>query len=147
MKIVLTYDHAGKELALIVQSLLNKNKISFINLAENSLLSSSSDDYPDMANLIVGDVLKGALGIAICGSGQGVCISCNRYKGIRAVLIIEKEQIETAIAHNWANVLCLSGQFTKIKDLEVILKKFIIRNTKIENLEARHLRRIQKLDL
>ena len=101
-------------------------------------------DEVDYAKKLVKFVLKEkSTGILICGSGFGMDIAANRHKGIRAALCHNLKDAEWARFHTDANVLVLSGEFTKDKDAEKIVKKFY--SKKFSGLE-RYKRRIRKMD-
>jgi ribose 5-phosphate isomerase B len=101
-------------------------------------------DYPDYAKKLSKYVLKEkSKGILICGTGIGMSIAANRIKGIRAALCHTTTDAAITRLHNDANVLVLSGDFTKPKDAEKIVEVFF--ETKFSN-EDRHKRRIKKLD-
>jgi ribose 5-phosphate isomerase B len=101
-------------------------------------------DYPDYAKKLSKYVLKEkSRGILICGSGIGMSIAANRNKGIRAALCHTVKDAVMTRLHNDANVLVLSGDFTKPKDAAKITKEFF--KVQFSN-EDRHKRRIKKLD-
>lgn len=101
-------------------------------------------DEVDYAKKLVKYVLKEkSTGILICGSGFGMDIAANRYKGIRATLCHTVQDAEWARYHTDANILVLSGEFTRLTDSEKIVKKFY--STKFSGLE-RYKRRIKKMD-
>jgi ribose 5-phosphate isomerase B len=101
-------------------------------------------DYPDYAKKLSKYVLKEkSLGILICGTGIGMSIAANRNKGIRAALCHTTTDAAITRLHNDANVLVLSGDSTKPKDAEKIVKVFF--ETKFSG-EDRHKRRIKKLE-
>lgn len=155
---------------------LEKN-YEFENMENLTTKFDPADDYPDIAKLLAHKisspnqnnsnkqekfyeledkleqifVLENNFGIAICGTGQGICISLNRYKKIRAgVLSFTSEEnlvksleiIDLLRLHNNANVLCLSSCISP-KIAILLIKKFI--QTPFSK-EIRHIRRIQKLD-
>lgn len=104
--------------------------------------STDSVDYPDYITPVTKEVLAGAKGILLCGSGIGMSIGANRFKGIRAALCYDGLMARLAREHNDANILVLGeriiGKQEAISCLEVFL------NTPFQ--EGRHLRRIEKLD-
>jgi ribose 5-phosphate isomerase B len=101
-------------------------------------------DEVDYAKKLVKYVLKEkSFGVLICGSGFGMDIAANRHKGIRAALCHTVKDAEWARYHTDANILVLSGEFTKEKDSEKIAKKFF--DTKFSGI-ARYKRRIKKMD-
>jgi ribose 5-phosphate isomerase B len=85
--------------------------------------SADSVDYPDYAHKVAESVSTGEndLGILICGSGNGVCITANKHKGIRAALAWEEEIAALARQHNNANVLCVPARFvSKAKAFKIV---------------------------
>ena len=101
-------------------------------------------DEVDYAKKLVRNVLREkSTGILICGSGFGMDIAANRHKGIRATLCHNVKDAEWAKYHTNANILVLSGEFTKPKDAEKIVKKFY--STKFSGI-SRYKRRIKKMD-
>ena len=85
---------------------------------------------------------ENSLGIAICGTGIGISIACNKVKGIRAGLCSESFSARMTRKHNNANVLCLGARVTGIELAKDIVKTFIE-----ENFEGgRHQKRIDMLE-
>ncbi len=72
------------------------------------------DDFPVFAQAVVHDVLGSddpdARGILLCGSGQGMCIAANRFKGIRAALGYDAESVRSSRNDDNSNVLCLPSR-------------------------------------
>ena len=140
MSIYIASDHAGFSLK---DFLIHKSGFEFIDLGPPK---DSSTDYPDWAKGLVQKVLSDpeGKGILICGSGQGVCIQANRYKGIRAGLCHDLESARLTREHNDANICCLGSRFTPnemaLRIVEVFLK------TPFDGGE-RHVRRVKKLDI
>ncbi len=109
----------------------------------------TQDDYPKFAKATVEAVqqrrMRGedALGILVCRSGGGMTIAANRFPGIRAVSAINTEMAHHGRAHNNANVVVLSGDWTNIDEMKRILQTFL--DTPFSG-EPRHLRRVAQLD-
>ena len=105
-------DHGGFELKEAL-----KESLSEIDWEDVGCFENSRCDYPNIADALVKKMQdqKDALGILICGTGIGISIRANRYKGIRAALVYNEETARLAKAHNHANVLCLGGRTTDIK--------------------------------
>ena len=107
---------------------------------------NEGDDFNDPAIAVARAVrreLGAAKGILICGSGHGVTIQANRFKGIRATLCDSVESAISASQHDDANVLCLSSNRTSQKLMEEITTTFL--TTKFEPLERR-VRRMNRMD-
>ncbi len=141
-KIFIASDHAGFELK-------EQLKTSLTQLPWQDLgpIDTASVDYPDYANKVVQKVLatyannERAIGVLICGSGQGMAIRANRNPKIRAALCLSEEMASLARAHNNANVLCLGAKLTNAKAARAILETFL--KTNFEG--GRHERRVAKL--
>lgn len=103
-------------------------------------------DYSEWGKLLAEKVVadKGSLGIAMCGSGNGICMAVNRVKGARGALVKDLEMAESVREHNGANVICLPTMQTLYAPLEEILEK--IMTTQPDGLD-RHVRIWDKLDM
>jgi ribose 5-phosphate isomerase B len=134
-------DHAGFELKEEIKKWFSSMKIRYLDVG---VFNGNSVDYPDIAHSVAGTVQKKeiAYGILICGTGIGMSISANRFKGVRAALCYCKEYASLARRHNNANLLVLGGGFLDKKELSPILNAFV--KTKFEG--GRHLRRIRKIE-
>jgi len=101
-------------------------------------------DEVDYAKKLVKYVLKEKKpGILICGSGFGMDMAANRHKGIRAALCHTLKDVEWARYHTDANIIVLSGEFTKPILAQKLVRKFF--ETKFSGI-ARYKRRIKKMD-
>jgi ribose 5-phosphate isomerase B len=140
MKIAIGNDHAGYKIKMIVLDWLREQGYEIKDYGTDS---PDSVDYPDFAHPVAAAVEKGEfdLGILICGSGQGVSMTANKYKGIRAVVCWIPEIAELARSHNNANILCLPGRFVDKQTVIEILEKFF--STDFEG--GRHQERINKV--
>lgn len=141
MKIAIGSDHAGFELKSHIAAFLAKIGIETEDLGP---LDESSVDYPDYAKKVCESVLSGKCerGILVCGSGVGMSIAANRFKGIRAVLCTSLYLAEYSRLHNDSNVLCLPGRLMEKEAAENIVEKWL--DTAFEG--GRHERRVKKLD-
>ncbi len=137
-KFYIAADHAGYELK---QHLINK----FPELKIEDLGTHNPDrvDYPDFADRVAIKIESdsNAVGILVCGSGQGMAIRANRYPKVRAALCWSEEVAQLSREHNNANILCLGSRFTAPALAELILKKFL--STEFEG--GRHTGRVDKL--
>lgn len=109
MKIYIASDHAAFNEKNALVNYLKKNH-EVIDLGTDS---PESTHYPEWVKKLVVHVRDEKVpGILLCGSGIGVCMAANRYKGIRAALCRDEEDAKMTRLHNDANVLCLSGRKT-----------------------------------
>lgn len=138
-KIFIASDHAAfKEKQVLIEYL--KDKLEVVDLGTDSL---ESTHYPKYGKLIAENVLKENLrGIALCGSGIGISIAVNRFRGIRGALCKSVEDAKLSRQHNNANILCLGARGNSIDELKEITDAWI--NTKFEG--GRHQTRIEMLD-
>lgn len=136
-------DHAGYQLKkYLLRYLKNVLKKKAVDLGAASY--DKEDDFPDFAIALAKKVAKDkkALGILVCGSGQGVCITANKVKGIRAMLGYSIESAELGRRHDNANVLCLAGRVLSEEHAAAIMKRFL--ETEFDG-QARRLRRLKKI--
>lgn len=105
--------------------------------------SEESVDYPDHVHPLAKSVIKKEtdFGILICGSGNGVAMTANKYKEIRAALCWKTELAKLSREHNDANVLCIPARFVSEKDAEEMVKVFL--DTAFEG--GRHQKRVDKI--
>ncbi|WP_374028656.1 RpiB/LacA/LacB family sugar-phosphate isomerase [Bdellovibrio bacteriovorus] len=145
-------DHAGLDLKLKVMAAFPE-----FQWQDMGTHSGESVDYPDYADQIckklvqvelqnksknITDSADGeALGLLICGSGQGMAIRANRYPEIRAALCWNEDIARLSREHNNANVLCLSARFTSPDQAIKMVRAFFA--GKFEG--GRHQRRVDKL--
>jgi ribose 5-phosphate isomerase B len=122
MKIFLASDHAAfNEKQELVKYLQGKQEV--VDLGTNN---SDSTNYPEWAKKLVEQVkAEKAVGILLCGSGIGVCMTANRYSDIRAALCRDEDDAKMSRLHNNANVLCLSGRKTPIELIKKITDTFL----------------------
>ena len=134
-------DHAGFELKEHLKTLLAGKGFSVEDKGTNS---TNSTDYPDYAHQVANAVEVGSagLGILVCGSGNGVCITANKHRGVRAALAWTPEIAELARLHNDANVVCIPARFISEETAEAIVEIFL--KTKFEG--GRHSLRVAKIE-
>lgn len=120
MKIAIGSDHRGFKLKAEIEKFLDENKIEYIDCGTNS---EERVDYPKIVNEVAKKVQTKECekGILICGTGLGVAIVANKYKGIRCANCYNKEMAEYAKMHNDANILALgAGQNTTKEAIEIL---------------------------
>jgi ribose 5-phosphate isomerase B len=141
MKLVIGCDHAGFELKEYVKALLSKLGHGVLDVGTDS---EASVDYPDYAQAACRAVLEGKAerAILVCGSGVGMSMAANRFRGIRAVLCTDLYLARFSRLHNDANVLCLPGRLMGKGLAEEVVKTWL--EAPFEG--GRHERRVQKMD-
>ena len=109
MKIIIASDHAGFVLKSEVITHLESKNIDVVDLGPDT--DKNSVDYPDYAKKVAEQVLaQNCLGILICGTGIGMSISANRFKGIRAALVGDTYSAKMTKRHNNANIICMGSR-------------------------------------
>jgi ribose 5-phosphate isomerase B len=141
MQIVLGSDHAGFNLKEAIKKYLADQGYEVEDVGTHSL---DSTDYPDYAAMVAKAVSEGhsPRGVLVCGSGVGMCMTANRFSGVRAALAPTVEHARLGRAHNDANVLCLGERLTPQDEALKILEIFL--NQEFEG--GRHQRRVEKID-
>jgi ribose 5-phosphate isomerase B len=140
MIIAIGSDHAGYRLKEHLISFLNTAKIA---LKDFGVQSEESSDYPDIAANVSKAVQSGEFtcGILICGTGIGMSIVANKYKGIRAALCAEPFSARFAREHNNANIITLGSRVTGPGLAEAIVEAYLA----AEFEGGRHNRRLDKI--
>ena len=140
MKIGVASDHAGFALKKDVVNYLKMNGIDVIDFGADSIEAS---DYADYGHELAQNVIKKNVdfGIAICGSGNGINMTVNKYPEIRSALCWEEEIAQVARQHNDANICALPGRFISVTKARKIIDTFL------ESLYegGRHVSRIKKI--
>lgn len=140
MKIIIASDHGGFTAKTEIVKYLIQNGHSVNDIGCHS---EDSVDYPDFAHLLCDQINEFDTGILICGSGQGMAISANKHKNIRAALCWSEEIAKLSKEHNNSNVLCLPGRFLSQSDLIGIVDTFLL--SKFEG--GRHEKRVSKIEI
>ncbi|PAF41905.1 ribose 5-phosphate isomerase B [Helicobacter sp. 11S02596-1] len=141
MVYILGSDHAGVVLGDFVKNYLLLQGFEVLDFLPKD---SQKVDYPDFAHKVCAEVLKrgDARGILICGTGLGMSIAANRFKGIRAALCLDAYMAKMSRLHNNANVLCLAERISGLGEVESILETFI----QTDFAGGRHECRISKIE-
>lgn len=140
-KIAIGFDHAGIVLKTSIIKVLQDLKVPFIDLGTDS---ADSVDYPDYAAAVAGKVSAGeaSAGILACGSGTGMAMTANKFKGVRAAVAFDKFTAQLSKEHNDANVLCLGARVLRPEAVSDIVKTWL--NAKFAG--DRHSRRVDKIN-
>ncbi|WP_439182110.1 ribose 5-phosphate isomerase B [Carboxylicivirga taeanensis] len=140
--IALAADHAGFPVKEAIKSYLESNNIT---VKDFGTYSEESTDYADYAHPMATAVENKdyEIGIAICGSGNGINMTVNKHQGIRAALCWNVEISEMARLHNDANICTVPGRYVTVEQAINIVDKFV--NTRFEG--GRHQKRIEKIPI
>lgn len=136
MKISIASDHGGFKLKSEVIEKL-KNDYDFI---DEGTYDEASTDYPIYASKVALDVQKekASFGVLICTTGIGMSISANKFKNIRAALVLNHECAKLSREHNDANIICLGSKFVTLEEACDYINTFI--NSSFQ--AGRHARRV-----
>ena len=140
MKIAIGNDHAGVETKNALVAYLKGKGIEVENFGTDS---NDSVDYPDFGHAVGTAVASGeaALGIVICGSGNGIAMTVNKHAGVRCAVCWTKEIAALARAHNDANVISIPARFTAVPQAVEMVATFL--DTPFEG--GRHQPRVEKI--
>ena len=135
-------DQGGYSLMKEIIKYLDEKGIAYKNCGT---YSEDPVDYPVYARAVVKEIQSGACdkGILICGTGIGISITANRYKGIRAALCGDCFSAEATRQHNDANILAMGARVTGPGLGVKIVETFL--NTPFSGAE-RHARRVRMID-
>jgi ribose 5-phosphate isomerase B len=139
--LVIGSDHAGFELKERLKRVLDRLGVRYRDAGPPS---AEAVDYPDFAHVVAGAVSRGEAerGVLVCGSGQGMAMTANRHRGVRAALAWNEETARLSREHNDANVLALGARTLPEGEAEKILEVWL--HTAFA--AGRHLPRVRKID-
>ncbi len=140
LHIAIASDHAGYALKQKVRQFLEEQGAQ---VTDYGCYSTESCDYPDYAHPMATAIEEGKadMGVAICSTGNGICMTANKHQGIRAALCWDEPLARLARQHNNANVLGLPANFiTEEKAIQLVQIFF---STDFEG--GRHERRVNKI--
>ena len=124
MKIIMASDHAGFKYKTLLAADLRENKYEVIDLGA---YNEDPSDYPDYASAVANALLRKEAdkAVIICGSGVGVSVAANKFKGIRAGVCHDTYSAHQCVEHDNVNVLCLGQRVIGIELAKEILYAFI----------------------
>ena len=133
-------DHGGFELKNVLLKYLTELGYEY---KDCGTFTEESVDYPDIAKLVCEDVAscKSEFGILVCGTGIGMNMTANKYKGIRAAQCGDTFSAKMTRQHNNANVLTLGGRVVGPELAKEIVREFLTN----EFLGGRHAVRVEKM--
>jgi ribose 5-phosphate isomerase B len=139
--LLIAADHAGFELKEKLKAHLRSLGVAFEDLGTRS---ADSVDYPDYARKVAAAIARGEAerGVLVCGSGQGMAMTANRFRGVRAALPFDEQTARLSREHNDANVLALGGRVLPAEAALRILDVWL--ETPFAG--GRHAGRVKKID-
>ena len=140
MKLVIGNDHSSVDMKNEIKEYLEEKGIEMIDVGTNS---TDSFNYPISGYRVGKMVAEGKVdgGIAICGTGVGISLACNKVKGVRACCCSEPYSAEMSKRHNNANVICFGARVIGIETAKQIVDAWI--NSKFEG--GRHETRVNMI--
>ncbi|HYF32296.1 MAG TPA: ribose 5-phosphate isomerase B [Chitinophagaceae bacterium] len=138
--IALGGDHAGFEYKTAIAQWLQEKGYQ---VDDKGVYDTTSADYPDYAHPVANAVEQedAGLGILVCGSANGVCMTANKHQGIRAALCWQTDVARLARQHNNANVICIPARFVALDYAKQMVEIFL--ETAFEG--GRHAKRVGKI--
>lgn len=133
-------DHAGFEYKEMIKQRLQEQGFAVLDFGTHS---TDSVDYPDFVHPVADAIESGkaAIGFLFCGSANGVAITANKHRNIRAAIAWREDVAMLARQHNDANILCIPARFVSIEDASCFVDAFI--RTPFEG--GRHSVRVNKI--
>jgi ribose 5-phosphate isomerase B len=143
--IYLGADHRGFELKALLMRHLDQTKWKYVDMGDKEF--DENDDYPDYATYVCEKIQENPeefRGILICGTGQGMVITANKFPSVRAALCDNAAVAHDSVAHNATNVMCLPADILDEAKMKEIVDTFL--GSEFTGIE-RHLRRLHKIKL
>jgi ribose 5-phosphate isomerase B len=142
MKVAIASDHGGFQYKNLLLKVIRQQGYELTDLGA---FSEEPSDYPDHAETVANALLNGQAerGILICGSGVGVSVAANKFKGIRAGVCHDTYSAHQCVEHDDVNVLCIGQRVIGIELAREIVLTFLAAEF---NHEARHERRVGKIN-
>lgn len=140
LKIAISSDHGGNNLRKEIMTLLDELSIIYEDFGPKT---NDSVDYPDYARPVAERVASGEFdrGILICGTGIGISIAANKFKGIRCALVHDVFSAKATRNHNDSNILAMGERVIGVGHAREIVTTWL--NTEFEG--GRHIRRVEKI--
>jgi ribose 5-phosphate isomerase B len=142
MKIAVGCDHGGLNLKGQVIRAIIDNSHEYIDFGTDTL---DSVDYPDYAEKVALAVINGQAdkGILLCGTGIGISIAANKFKGIRCAHVTDAFSAQMCVEHNNANIMAMGGRISDSSDAYDFTTKYL----KASFAGGRHDIRVKKIEL
>ncbi|MGC4103568.1 ribose 5-phosphate isomerase B [Ferruginibacter sp.] len=141
MKIIIASDHGGFQYKQLLVPFIQEKGYEVI---DGGVFNEQPSDYPDCAAVVAKAIIDKEVerGILICGSGVGVCVAANKFRGIRSGLCHDTYSAHQCVEHDDVNVLCIGQRVIGIELAREIITTFLA--ARFTN-EERHLRRLNKV--
>lgn len=141
MHIIIGTDHAGVALKDHLAATL---RVDGHDVTDVGVFEPTSVDYPDITDQVARAVQAGRAerGVLVCGSGIGVAMRANRFRGVRAVVVRTPYDAEMSREHNNANVACFGARVTEPATADALLRQWLM--TPFSG--GRHQPRVAKID-
>lgn len=145
MKIGFANDHSALEMKRELIPYLQSKGYEIVNFGTDT---TQAVDYPDYGERL-GNAVRDHevdLGVAICGTGVGISLACNKVRGIRACCCSEPYSARYSRLHNDANIICFGARVIGVETAKMILDEFL--NTSWQGAQEggeRHRRRVEKI--
>ena len=142
MRVGFATDHGGFHLKADLVERIRADGHDVTDFGANAL--DPNDDYPDYVIPLAEAVAAGTLerGIAICGSGVGICIAANKVPGAHAALINDHYSAAQGVEHDHMNLICLGGRTIGLEVAWDLVRAFLAAEF---SQDPRHLRRLRKV--
>lgn len=145
MRIFVGADHQGFYLRNSLVSYLKNAGYDVVDDGDKQL--DPEDDFPIFVQKVVADLLASddddSRGIMLCGSGQGMCMAANRFKGIRAALGYDQQSVRASRNDDNSNVLCLPAKALEKDQANILVETWL--NTPFSK-APRFIRRLKEID-
>ncbi len=140
MRISIGSDHAGYDYKSLIIAHIQSLGHTII---DHGTADNSSVDYPDFVHPVAKDIIEDQAdyGVLICGTGNGVAMTANKYPEIRCGLCWNEDISKLTRQHNNANVIAMPARFVDIVTAKSMVSAFLM--TDFEG--GRHERRVNKI--
>jgi len=146
MRIALATDHGGFNLkSTVVEAIIN-NGHEVIDLGSEQV--EAGDDFPDYAEKAARALQQNLAerAILMCGSGIGMCIAANKFKGVNASVCHDTYSAHQGVEHDGMNTLCLGGRIIGTELTTEIVKAFLSAKFIKEPRFERRVNKINKIE-
>ncbi|MCB9279259.1 MAG: ribose 5-phosphate isomerase B [Lewinellaceae bacterium] len=144
-KIVIGSDHAGFAYKQLLIQQFSANSLEFTDVGAHD---ESPSDYPDIAEKLALEIQTGRFdkGILICGSGVGVSVAVNKFRGVRAGVCHDTYSAHQGVEHDDMNVLCIGQRIIGIELAMEIVRTFLAAGFSGEERHARRLEKVLRIE-